>query len=47
MSASPQATEHPEPPLTMPPGAFIDEWRASELKESAAARQRGVRPDPA
>ena len=35
MSASPQATEHPEPPLTMPPGAFIDEWRASELKESA------------
>ncbi len=38
MSASPQATEHPGSPPAMTPGVFIAKWRASKLKESAAAQ---------
>ena len=42
MSASPQATEQPEPPPEMTPGAFIDKWRASVSRESAGAQEHFI-----
>ena len=42
MSASPRAAEQPEPPPAMTPGAFIDKWRASVLKESTGAREHFI-----
>ena len=41
MSASPQATEQPEPPAMMP-GAFIAKWRAAELQKRAAAQEHFI-----
>ncbi len=42
MSASPRATERPGPTPAMTPGAFIDKWRVSVLKESAGAREHFI-----
>lgn len=39
MSASPEASEHPEPSPVMTPGAFIAKWRASELKDRSASQE--------
>ena len=41
MSASPQATEHPELP-TMAPGDFIAKWRTVELKERSASQSHFI-----
>jgi len=41
MSASPQATEHPELPA-MAPGDFIAKWRTVELKERSASQSHFI-----
>lgn len=42
MSASPRATEHPQPSPAMTPSEFIAKWRVSELKKSAAAQEHFI-----